>query len=110
MRNSLHNFKKENKQICVGWLLQESPNTFINGFSQNLAEYYYVSLDIFGIKQYIGNSIDDLQKQSTDYKQILMILCMFQGPSFTSCSKESYVVYDTFLTFFCHIFFLITRI
>lgn len=73
MRNSLHNFKKENKQICVGWLLQENPNTFINGFSQNLAEYYYVSLDIFGIKQYIGNSIDDLQKQSTDYKQILII-------------------------------------
>jgi hypothetical protein len=73
MRDSLHNFKKENNQICIGWLLQENSNTFINGFSQNLAEYYYVSLDIFGIKQYIGHSVESLQEQSQDYKQMLVI-------------------------------------
>lgn len=93
MRESLHNFKKENKQICVGWLLQDHPNSFINGFSQNLIEYYYVSLDIFGAKQYIGNSIDDLQSQSQDYKQLLIIK---QGTVFrdlsgfiTKLSKEN---------------------
>jgi hypothetical protein len=73
MRDSLHNFKKENNQICIGWLLQENSNAFINGFSQNIAEYGYVSFDIFGIKQYIGHSVESLQEQSQDYKQMLVI-------------------------------------
>lgn len=75
MREHLDNLKKENQQICVGWVLQDLPNAFINGLSQNLMEYYYVSLDAYGIKQFVGNSVADLQKQaeSNQFKQILVI-------------------------------------
>lgn len=75
MREHLENFKQENKQICVCWLTQNLQNDFVKGFSQNLIEFYYVALDVYGVKQYIGNNIDDLQKQaeSDGYKQVLII-------------------------------------
>tara|TARA_B110000037_G_scaffold199404_1_gene239128 strand:- start:305 stop:1384 length:1080 start_codon:yes stop_codon:yes gene_type:complete len=75
MREHLESLKKENQQICVGWVLQDLPNVFINGFSQNLMEYYYVSLDAYGIKQFCGYSVADLQKQAEahQFKQVLVI-------------------------------------
>ena len=88
MREHLDNLKKENQQICVGWVLQDLPNAFINGLSQNLMEYYYVSLDAYGIKQFVGNSVADLQKQaeSNQFKQILVIN---QGIVFYSLKEDN---------------------
>tara|TARA_R110000851_G_scaffold8032_8_gene30940 strand:+ start:504 stop:1592 length:1089 start_codon:yes stop_codon:yes gene_type:complete len=65
--------KKDN--VAIGWLLQENTNKLVEGFSRNIAEYYYVLLDKSEFKQYIGNDIDELTQQSVadGYDQILII-------------------------------------
>ena len=61
MREHLKNLKSQSLDICVGWYLHNDLDGFVNGFSQNLIEYYHKQLDDYGVQQFVGDSVDDLR-------------------------------------------------
>jgi hypothetical protein len=78
MRKQLDQLLKENKKISIGWLVHDNNNPFVNGFSRNLFEYYYVLLQNSKFQQFVGVSEEDLQIQS-DGEGFETVLIIRQG-------------------------------
>ena len=76
----ISHLEKKLKTVAIGWQLEESSK---NCFTQNLLEYYYVSLYGFNAHQYISYSTESLKEQSINdgFKQIIIIKqgIMFQS-------------------------------
>lgn len=61
--------------VCICWVKSPCRDSFINGFSKNIFDYYYVSASADNIQQYVADNYNDAVEQAKkdEYENILVI-------------------------------------